>query len=459
MIQININFIPDPAGVYIVGGTVRDLLLGNEPEDYDIVTIHHPGKLADKIAASTGGRTVKLGKPGFISYRVVSLNHIYDISEARGGNIESDLARRDFTVNAMALSAETGVLIDQFNGLADIRQKKIRMICRRNLVDDPLRMLRAFRLAAAFDFHLDAQTADAISAEAFRIHETAGERIRDELTKLFSASRSYPRLLQMDKTGLLGEILPEMTALKGCPQNRHHRYDVFDHTLNAFAALEDRIDQPSASEKSGRPPEGELHIAGRGALLKWAVLLHDIGKPLRRSIDPEGGIHFYGHEEKSAEMSEAVNRRLRFSARDQAYVLRIIRHHLHPLFLFTAERRQKISRQAKTRFFMRLNPYVPDVLLHALADMSAKNAETEMAEFEAFTRDLLKEYLKNYKTRSARPPLISGHDLIRIFGLPPSPLFSRLLSRVETERLSGNITSRNDALAFVKKLLKSFNPS
>ena len=453
MIHINTNFLPDPAGVYIVGGTVRDLLLGVEPQDYDIVTVHNPEELADRMAAAAGVRAVKLGKPGLSSYRVVCPDRIYDISQAVGGSIGSDLLRRDFTVNALAVSAETGSIIDKVNGIDDIRQKKIRMICRQNLVDDPLRMLRAFRLAAVFDFSIDPDTADAISNHAFRIRQSAGERIRDELVKLFSTARAHEWLLKMDQSGLLEEILPETRALKGCMQNRHHRYDVFDHTLTAFAELEKWIHAAPISAP-GHQPEWVSDIGGRTVALKFALLLHDLGKPACRSVDADGHVHFYGHEVAGADMAATVASRLRFSARDRDYLHLIIRHHLRPLFLFTAKQKQELSPKAVTRFFMRLHPYVPDLLLHALADAAAKGTQTSDSGFAEFAQFLADEYQGGFKTRAADPPLISGHDLSRLFHLPPSPLFSKILSEVEAGRLSGNLIDRESALDFVEKLLK-----
>jgi len=303
MIQINIKFIPflpDDSNIYLVGGTVRDILLGTPPKDYDLVTTDDPKALAEQIAEKAKSRAVALGKPGLRIYRVTAGEQTFDIAPAKGGTIESDLKKRDFTINALAVSAATGKLIDLQNGIEDLHDAKIRMVSEENLTEDPLRMLRAYRMGACLNFTIEPKTGQTISKGAFRIYTSAGERIRDELLKLFGAANSYPYLAEMDETGLLSGIFPEIEPLKHCQQNRFHDADVFAHTLSAYAHLEKGISSPETLLPDTSAAALLLESAPCVPLLKYSLLLHDLGKPETRTIDEKGTVHFYTHEAAGA---------------------------------------------------------------------------------------------------------------------------------------------------------------
>ncbi|GBC59290.1 hypothetical protein DENIS_0227 [Desulfonema ishimotonii] len=441
-------------GVCLVGGAVRDLLLGRTPRDYDIAVRQCPRKIARRIGKKTNGSVVEMGKAGQNIIRVVSAAGIFDIAPIEGLSIGEDLLRRDFTVNAMAYDLNTRQLIDTTGGLGDLRRKKIRMVSERAFVKDPLRLLRTFRMAASLGFEIDPQTLSAVGHHAHRIRESAGERVRDELLKLFAAQVSFPCLVQMAESGLLYEIFPEMAPLSGCVQNQHHRFDVLEHTFRAFEHLENIL-----NTGQGIPPD----IAGavfpqadtaRRALLKYCILLHDVAKPLTRTSDKRGHIHFYGHEQKGADVVEKIAVRLRFSTRETRFITAIVRHHLRPLHLFMARKKNTLTRKGQVRFFMRCGTDTPLLLLHAIADNRAKKEVTGEPPFTAFAIELLRAYFSDHQPRQSEPPLLTGHDLIRVFGLKPSPLFKELLNRVEEERLSGTLTSRQEAVRHVRNLLE-----
>ena len=273
MIQINTNFIPITPGTYIVGGTVRDILLGMPPKDYDIVTLNDPAILAGRIAAKLQGRVIKLGKPGITVFRIIAENQSVDVAPATDSNIEADLKKRDFTINALAVDISTGRIIDMFNSIEDLNNKKIRMISSENLKTDPIRFLRAYRLGALLNFSIEPKTNLAIKAESFRIHESAGERIRDELIKLFNTDCSHPYILMMNETGLLTHLFPELKQLKDCSQNKYHSYDVFDHTMKAYGYLENLIHSPGSMLSEFEKLENFLSESRQNTLLKYAILL------------------------------------------------------------------------------------------------------------------------------------------------------------------------------------------
>jgi poly(A) polymerase len=459
IIQINTNFIPKTPKTYLVGGTVRDMILGIPPKDYDLVTLDDPRQTAGRIAKKVRGRVIALGKPGKTVFRIITRGLSLDVTPAGGDSIEEDLKKRDFTVNALAVSLSTGRFIDLFNGAGDLENKIIRMISPDNLRADPIRLLRAYRLAAFLDFSIDPETSRAIASESYRINASAGERIRDELMKLLNTSAAHQYLSMMDDSGLLTALLPELLPLKACSQNRYHQFDVFSHTMQAVYYLEKLLHAPESLIPKHHALKTVKIDESRWSLLKYAVLLHDIGKPQTRSVDNNGQVHFYNHEQGSADMARKVNRRLRLSNRQQTYVDFIIRHHLKPLSLFTAFQKNNLSQKAIARFFLKSDGLSTDLFIHAIADILGKGIAENTSTFMEFADQICKAYSGTFIPISEQPRLLNGDDLIREFHLSPSPLFSKILRHVDEERLSQTIQTRDDALAFVKNFLILNNPS
>ncbi len=451
-IEINTKMIPPAPGIFIVGGTVRDMLLGRPASDFDIAAAPPCEPLARQIAEKARSHVITLGKPGMAIYRVVSGGRTFDIAPIAGGGIENDLRRRDFTINAMAWDTYHQRLVDPLSGRRDLGQGQIRMVSPENLQDDPVRLLRAFRFGAMLQFAIEARTKEAIRFQSSRIRQTAGERIRDEWLKMTACPEVLPYIREMADTGLLTEIFPELSPLKQCRQNSRHQFDVFEHTMRAFWHLERLIHHPDPFlEKAAQQA---MSAISDPAILKLAVLLHDIGKPACRQRDAKDAIHFFGHEAAGAAMARDVGLRLKLSGRHLAYLDFIVRHHLNPLFLFIDHRKQKLKQKRLIRFFLKSAPLTIDLLVHALADGRAKQSgPAPDDEFEKFCGRLMRTYFSHFRDQAAKPPLINGHDLIETFGLTPSPLFSELLSRVEEERLSGRLQSRPQALEWVKNFL------
>ena len=232
------DIMPKGKGAYIVGGSVRDLLLGQTPVDYDIAVYENPKYFAQRVAEKTSGRLVELGKPGQVLFRVVSKNYVYDISPITGPSIEDYLLNRDFTINALAWDLSSKRVVDCVNGQKDITDRKIRMVSKAVFQKDPIRLIRVYRISAAFDFSIEPRTTAAIKDNAPLLQTSAGERVKPELFKILGASNSYYFLSQMAKTGVLQTIFPELIGLQNCFQNRYHHFDVFKHTMKAYSHLE-----------------------------------------------------------------------------------------------------------------------------------------------------------------------------------------------------------------------------
>jgi poly(A) polymerase len=457
MIHFNSNMFSQIKGAYIIGGSIRDLLLDRIPTDYDIAVTENPKKIAEKIAKNISGRLVKMGKPGQMIIRVVSNDNIIDITSLNGSFIEDDLKKRDFTINAMAYDLSSGEIIDCLGGLGDLADKKIRMVSEDVFKKDPIRLIRAYRIGACLNFQIESQTASVISAYANLIENSAGERIRGEIFKLLSTSRSYLYLSQMDDAGLLTAIFPDFDGLKECRQNNHHIYDVFEHTMKAYSHLETILNDPAKILPDTSIQIRQYLDEEKTVLLKYAILLHDIGKPLTKTIDNRGKIHFYGHPRKSADLAQKVSQKLKFSNREKRFVDVIIRNHLNPLFLFTAMQKKTLTHKGVTRFFIKCGDNTPAVLLHTLADIMAKRDKPNQANkaFIGFVTDMIRNFFYDFSCKIKEPPLITGRDLIHEFGLTPSPLFKTILNLVQEEKLTGTIKSRSEALAWVRDYLKS----
>ncbi len=437
-------------GHFLVGGAVRDLLLGRRPFDYDILCAGDARKQAGLAAQVLGGTLVELGRPGQTLYRVVSPQGVFDLSPMRGPGVTADLGLRDFTINAMAWDLCSHQLIDPMNGAADLEKKQVRMVSEQAFSDDPLRMLRAYRMGAGLGFAIDEKTASAISRQKQAIAGCAGERVREEWFKTLQADHSLPYLRQMAQTGLLTAVFPELGPLAGCLQPPYHRFDVLEHTLSAYGWLERLFDRPSAP----LPAEAltEAVSQQQRIWLKTAILLHDSGKPRVQSSDENGDIHFYGHERAGAPIAAEVCQRLRCSNAETRFIEFVVQHHLRPLFLFTAKNKQTLSQKGITRFFLACGPWTPHLLLHALADHYGKGGQPLDGGFPAFVDELARQYFREFKPRSELAPLLTGRDLIEQLGLAPSPLFKRILGRVQEGQLAGRIQDKAEALAAARQM-------
>ena len=461
MLPFNPDFFPTREGVFIVGGSVRDILLGNSPLDYDIAVAGDARAFAADLASACNGRLVALGQKDKAVFRVVKDTYTFDIVPLFGATLSADLGRRDFTVNAMAYDLATGKIIDPFDAQSDLSARQIRLVSDRAFKEDPLRLLRAYRIGALLDFEIDPATRRAAQRDAHLITASAGERIQAELIKLVGTPHSHAYITKMSEDRLLDEMIPEISDLRGCFQNEHHQFDVLEHTLAAYWHLETLLNQPEGSlSRTGSQVRSHLN-SEKIANLKCALLLHDIGKPASKTVDRQNRIHFYGHGQKSADQAVRICLRLKFSRRAVKYIEFIIRSHLRLLFLFVASQKQDLKRKGLVRFFRKCGQLTPDLLLHTMADIMGKSRTSTQrdADFIDFARELLHVFFKEYEPQATLPPLITGRDLKQELHLRPSPLFKLILKRVEEARLSGQIKTRPEALALAQRIGSQSNAS
>ena len=436
---------------YLVGGCVRDLLLGREPADYDVASSATPQQVMEifpetyavgsqfgvvlvplpaKDVASNVSTNADDQAPSEASVvEVATFRSDIGYSDGRhpdevrfSKDPREDVARRDFTINGMLLDPlaenplENGVL-DYVGGRKDLEAGIIRTIGdpERRFAEDRLRMLRAVRFAARFGYTIEPATLAAIQKLAPDIYLVSRERVRDELTKMLTEGRAQRAFLLLDETGLLREVLPEISAMKGLaqPPQFHPEGDVFVHTL----LLLENLPRPCP------------------VTLAWGALLHDVGKPATFRVAPDR-IRFDGHVEVGVKMAEEICRRLRFSSDETEQVLALVNHHMR----FGQAMRMSESTLKK---FLRMPRFQEHLALHR-ADCLASHGELAAYEF-------VREKLAEIPPEKMRPPrLVSGEDLIAA-GYLPGPRFRQILDAVEDAQLEGRLTSRETAMEFVRR--------
>ena len=432
---------------WLVGGAVRDKLLGRPTDDVDVSLDGDPRRAAKAIARATGGAAFELSG-AFGAWRVVGPGHAWhvDLVTLRDGDITADLAARDFTINAMAVPLAGGELVDPHGGRADLEAGVVRMVSAQALAVDPLRTLRAIRLVTELDLELDPETGAAAAAHAREIDRVAPERVFGELKRIVTAAAARRGLELMDAHGLTEAVLPELATLRGVEQNEFHHADVYEHTvevLEAVAALERGALGENVAELLAQPLADELT---RGGAMRFAALLHDAAKPQTRGMRPDGRVTFIGHDREGAELARRVLRRLRASQRTIDYVAALTLHHLRLGFLV---HEQPLERRSIWRYLRATAPWTADVTVFTVADRLAtrgRNAEEAITAHVELARQML----------AAEPapaePLIRGDELARELGIVPGPRLGELLAQLEEDRYAGEIATREEAVARAREL-------
>jgi poly(A) polymerase len=417
---------------YLVGGCVRDLLLGLAPQDYDVATSARPDDVMSLFpetipVGAQFGVVLVVSRPHDdkppVQVEVATYRSDIGYSDGRhpdavrySDTAQEDVQRRDFTINGLLLDPIRNEVLDYVDGRSDLERKIIRTIGDpiERFREDKLRMMRAVRFAARLDYTIEPNTTAAIRQLAREIHQVSRERIRDELDKMLTEGRARRCFELLDRSGLLVEVLPEISALKGVeqPPQYHPEGDVWTHTMMLLEGLE----------------------KGGSKSLAWGVLLHDIGKPSTFRVAPDR-IRFDQHAEVGTRMAEAICRRLRFSNDITEQVSAMVANHMR----FGDVKKMK---ESTLKRFIRLPRFEEHLELHRL-DCSASHRDLSLYDF-------VREKVENTPEEEIRPdPLINGEDLIRN-GWKPGPQFRTVLQAVEDAQLEGTLHTRDEAISFVE---------
>lgn len=483
--------LPQDVPVYLIGGAVRDALLGRPTHDLDFALpgdgIRIARQVADALQAAfypldtergTGRVILSQPAPTPGGQRTRTM---LDFATFRGPDLESDLRARDFTINAMGVDArDPEKLLDPLGGAADLLARRLRACSPSAFQDDPLRILRAVRLATAYELHIAPETRQQIRQALPNLEAVSPERLRDELLRILGGKQVAAALRALERLGVFPYLLPELIPLQGVTQSPPHVDDVWNHTLQTVQHLEGVLNRIGRREHD---PEGAANLAaglmvlrlGRyrqqiyehiheeiipdhpwRALLFLAALYHDTGKPATRQADEDGRIRFFGHEEAGARLISHRAQQFHLSAAETSRLVNVVRHHMRPHLL--AQTQKLPTRRAIYRFFRDTRQAGVDICLLALADTLATYGaalpQDVWRNYLDVIRELLEAYYEKAEERLSPPALITGHDLMRTFGLAPGPIIGELLEQVREAQADGQIASREQALRWVKDQLE-----
>ena len=448
---------------WLVGGALRDRLLGRPTADYDVVVRGDPRALARALGRRAGGHPFALSE-GFGAWRVIARDRSWqvDLLPLVGGSITTDLAARDLTINAIAEPVAGGDYVDPFGGLSDLQARRIRMVSAHAFEDDPLRAIRVVRLACELGFEIEPNTAAAARASAPGLARVAVERTFAEFRRIMVAERALSGLELMDELGITAIVLPELSRLRGVEQSPYHHLDVHDHTLAVLAETIGLVREPErwfpedASAVSAVLAEPLAQELTRGQALRFGALFHDVAKPQTREVTAEGRVTFIGHDETGAEVTAAVLARMRAGERLCEHVAALARHHLRLGFLV---HEMPLSRRTVYRYLRACEPVGVDVTLLSVADRLAtrgRGSEQAISRHVELARQLLGEALA-WRAERPRPPL-RGDQLARAVGLRPGPEIGRLLDELEEATFAGEIHTPEEAIERAQRLLGSERP-
>ncbi len=430
--------------VYLVGGAVRDFLLGKTSYDKDIV-VKNAKQFAQEFCKKVDGTFIELDSENHI-YRVVLKDKLNYIDITQTDDIEIDLKRRDFTINSIAINLKNNVIIDVNAGQKDLKNKIIRSISEQNIVEDPLRILRAYRFASILGFSIEDETKQQIKKHIQLIKKPAIERVNYELMKLFEGKYTAKVLFEM--SDLIDFLYPVFIDVKKVPKNTHHHLNLFEHSIETVNQIQ-ILYESSNDEVKNHLEKQDFGGYSRLAHLKFAGFLHDIGKYSTWTI--EGERHrFIKHDDVGSKMAKELLKQNKFSKKQIEYITNMIKNHIYPSQVVSAE---NINEKIYMRYIRKMEENVIDNIILAKADrLSARGPAitNEIIEENIRNLDKLLNYYLSIKDKlKPIPKLLSGNEIMELKKIPQSPLLGEIIKALQEEQTEGNITTKEEAINFV----------
>lgn len=440
---------------YLVGGFIRDLFLVHDSFDRDLIIEDIDVKdFSEKLAKEIKGYFIELDCENKI-YRIVlqDKKNYVDISSPLENDLNTDILRRDLTINAVVYDFKNSEFIDPAGGIKDLENKVIRGISNQNFIDDPLRFLRIFRFFSRLGFEIESKLLDFTKENADKIKYPAKERVNVELMKLFEGGYAHQALIKMDNAGLLENIFDIVNELKKVPPNLHHHLDLFEHSIETVRQIQKYFENAS--------DEVKLHLqdklfgnCSKFAYLKLAAFLHDIGKPSTWTIEEDTLKHrFIKHDDIGSKIAVAILKELKFSKKQISYVQKMIKYHIYPSSIVSQE---EVSEKAQMRLFRKMGDDTIDIILLAVADrLSALGPDIEPEIIFKNINSLNELLLKYLNTRDSIKPLeklLDGHEIMQITGLEASIQLGYIVNQLKEAQISGDVNSKDEAIEFIKQL-------
>ena len=448
-------------GAWIVGGAIRDAALGSEVRDLDLAVSDDEREAAHAIGRVAGGPVFQLSAE-FSIWRALAADRAWhaDVTRVRGDGVEADLALRDFTVNAVAvpLADPAAPPLDPHRGLADVESRVLRAVSARSFADDPLRILRAARIAAGLGLEIDEETEALARAEAERAGEPAGERQFGELRLMLTGGDPARGLGLLDGLGATPYLLPELEALRGVEQNPYHHLDVHGHTVEVLGRLievEGDLEAfvgPTAADVRALLAEPLADELNRGGALRFAALFHDVGKPETRAVGEGGRVLFIGHDRAGARLVRELCSRLRTSRRLADYLAGLTLNHLRLGFLV---HERPLSPRHVYDYLRATDPDSVDVTVLTVADRLATQGERTRPEAVdahlELAREMIAEALAWRRSGPPRSP-VRGDELASELGIEPGPELGRLLGEIEAAVFGGEVSTPEEAVDLARRI-------
>lgn len=461
---------------YVVGGWVRDAILGRQSQDLDLVIVGDAFELGSLLAKEIGGTLILL-RDTPTTVRIVDKDQTefltIDITSLKGSIVE-DLSYRDFTIDALALPLEcletdwtVDDVIDPLGGRSDLGKRIVRVTGDQVFQDDSVRLLRGVRIAAQLKFTIEGITLKLMERDAPLLNRSASERVRDEFLGILAADGSLGYLHMMDKVGLLTGVFPELEMGRDVEQPQEHHWDVLRHNIETTGTV-DRImgaGRLLVDNPVELVPWADFlndHFASeisdgfsRRTFLKLAGLLHDLGKPMTRTVESSGRIRFLGHQDVGADLAGVALRRLRIGAKGVRFTETLIRHHLRPGQL--SKPGVPPSRRAIYRYYRDLSEAALDTLYLNLSDFLAARGPTLELEDWKIRCEAVKVVLNGWEENLKTQRLVDGNELMRMFNLSPGPVVGRLLKEIEEAQGASDIKTKEEALFVAQNTLQKMD--
>ncbi len=484
LIEKIVDILPADQTIYLVGGAVRDMFINRISPDLDFALPSNGIATARKVANALNADFLALDEERDTGRVVVTEengNRIFlDFATYRGPDLEADLRARDFTINALAYDLHAQSIIDPLDGAKDLRAKAIRACSPTSMSDDPVRILRAIRQAAGFEFRIEKETRESMKQAASQLPNVSPERLRDELFKILKGPKPDAAMRALEMLGVLPYFLPELVPMKGVEQSEPHIYDVWMHTLSVLANLDDVISALRIgydAEKTNDMFTGLLTLRlGRyreqfaehfsqslntdrslRSLLFLAALYHDVSKPDTKTIEESGRIRFFDHDIKGADVAVERAKAFNLSNDETERLHKIIKNHMriHSFVSRLEADKQTPSRKSIYRFFRDSGEAGVDVVLLGLADYRGTRGPNITQDTWVLYLDIARILLENYWERPeeivAPPRLVDGHELMNELGLMPGPMIGQLLESIRENQAAGKIGNREQAIAFARE--------